>query len=77
MGRNTQGVRLVRLDEGDSLVAAIPVERDPDEEEEETVKPEFSPEDEVEIPEEEVVDDEEIDDDENEVDEDDDDSDDE
>jgi len=42
MGRNTQGVRLVRLDKGDKLVAAIPVERQPDEEEgdEETVKPE-------------------------------------
>ncbi len=63
MGRSTQGVRLVRLDEGDTLVAAIPVEREPDEEEEETVKPEISPEDEVEIPEEEIVEDEEIEDD--------------
>ena len=64
MGRNTQGVRLVRLDEGDSLVAAIPVEREPDEEEEEeTMKPEISPEDEVELPEEEIVEDEEIEDD--------------
>lgn len=61
MGRNTQGVRLVRLDEGDSLVAAIPVEREPDEEEEEeTVKPEISPEDEVELPEDDLADDEEI-----------------
>ena len=48
MGRNTQGVRLVRLDEGDKLVAAIPVERDAEEEEEETVKPDApSPEDEA------------------------------
>jgi DNA gyrase subunit A len=39
MGRNTQGVRLVKLDKDDKLVAAIPVERQPDEEEEETVKP--------------------------------------
>lgn len=39
MGRNTQGVRLVKLDKDDRLVAAIPVERQPDEEEEETVKP--------------------------------------
>lgn len=57
MGRNTQGVRLVRLDEGDRLVAAIPVERNPEEEAEddiETVKPEVSPEDEVELPEEDL-----------------------
>ncbi len=39
MGRGTQGVRLVRLDEGDRLVAVIPVERGADDEEE-TVKPE-------------------------------------
>jgi len=61
MGRNTQGVRLVRLDEGDRLVAAIPVERNPEEEEDdgiETVKPEISPGDEVEIPEEEIPEDE-------------------
>lgn len=57
MGRNTQGVRLVRLDDGDRLVAAIPVERNPEEEAEddiETVKPEVSPEDEVELPEEDL-----------------------
>jgi len=50
MGRNTQGVRLVRLDEGDRLVAAIPVERDAEEEEESeesSVKPEEAPGDEV------------------------------
>jgi DNA gyrase subunit A len=52
MGRSTQGVRLVKLDEGDKLVAAIPVDREPDEEEEETVKPEIAPGDDVEIPEE-------------------------
>lgn len=51
MGRNTRGVRLVRLDEGDRLVAAIPVERSEDEDELETVKPEISPEDEIEVPE--------------------------
>ncbi len=49
MGRNTQGVRLVRLDEGDRLVAAIPVERDAEEDdsEESSVKPEEAPGDDV------------------------------
>ena len=56
MGRNTQGVRLVKLDEGDRLVAAIPVERQEDEEEdEESVKPEEQPTgEEVQAPEEEA-----------------------
>ncbi|MCC5842837.1 MAG: DNA gyrase subunit A [Verrucomicrobia bacterium] len=54
MGRNTQGVRLVRLDESDRLVAAIPVERSEDEDEIETVKPEEAPGDDQEIPEEDL-----------------------
>jgi DNA gyrase subunit A len=56
MGRNTQGVRLVRLDEGDRLVAAIPVERSEEDEEDdiETVKPEEAPGDEIEVPEEDL-----------------------
>ena len=60
MGRNTQGVRLVRLDESDRLVAAIPVERteEDDEDDIETVKPEEAPGDEVEIPEEDIPEDE-------------------
>ena len=64
MGRNTQGVRLVRLDEGDRLVAAIPVERNEEDEEDdiETVKPEESPGDEVEVPEEDLSDEESDDD---------------
>jgi DNA gyrase subunit A len=40
MSRGTQGVRLVRLDESDKLVAAVPVEREAEDEEIETVKPE-------------------------------------
>jgi len=52
MGRSTQGVRLVRLDESDRLVAAIPVEREPDDEDEESVLPEESPGDDAVSPEE-------------------------
>ena len=62
MGRSTQGVRLVRLDEGDRLVAAIPVEREPDEEDEESVKPEEAPGDDQEVPEEEVVEEDDLED---------------
>jgi DNA gyrase subunit A len=62
MGRNTQGVRLVRLDESDRLVAAIPVERSEDEDEIETVKPEEAPGDDQELPEEDIPE-EELDDD--------------
>ena len=75
MGRSPQGVRLVRLDESDRLVAAIPVEREPDEEEEDTVKPEEAPGDdqelvEEEIPEEDDVEDEDVDEEEDEEDDD-------
>ncbi|MCC5850903.1 MAG: DNA gyrase subunit A [Verrucomicrobia bacterium] len=62
MGRNTQGLRLVRLDESDRLVAAIPVEREPDEEEEDTVKPEEAPGDDQELVEDEIPEEDDVED---------------